>query len=238
MAKSITEKFLDFMARYNLSVDDIVNIATEYANSDLELARTHFTDKYDIKQHVFYKARDYAIICCLVDHSLYEKIRDKSSTNYRSNNDKKSAVSSIAHFDELRIQQTQYLNEFSETEIIDIGRKYIDGVTIKNIAAAYQTGEYAIKKLLKKGIIELIFDANIVNGIKRIASGSLTSTLQQREANKKALLSCYEHQISFLRIQISYYNLYFRNAVNKPTLDSLNAQLQTANKKYNETLKL
>lgn len=236
--KSIYKKFEDFKSRYNLSNEDIIQLATEYANSSLELSRTHFTNKYSLTKHVFYKARDYAIICCLIDGSLYEKIREKSTTNFKNNNDKNSAVPSIAHFEDLLVQQTQFLNEFSENEILDIGNKYADGLTVKNIAMAYETGEFAIKKLLRKGIVDLIYDANLVNQIKRIVGISLDPILSNRKANKDALLNCYRHQISFLRLQISHYDLYFRHSVNKPTLESLNNELQNTIKQYNEASKL
>jgi len=238
MAKSIYQKFLSFKARYKLSNEDILKLATEYANSSLELARTHFAHKYNITEYVFYKARDYAIICCLVDSVLFEKIRNKSSTNYKNNNDKNSAVLSIAHFDELLTKQKQFLSEFSENEILDIGIKYSEGVTVKNIAIAYETGEFAIKKLLKKGIVNFIYDTNLVEQIKRIVGSNLDSVIIKRKENKKALLNCYQHQISSLQFQISYYDLYYRFETSKPTLEHLEEELKIARNKYNETLKL
>lgn len=236
--KNIYEKFATFKIRHNLSNEHIAQIAIEYANSDLELARTHFSEKYGISEYVFYKARDYAIIFCLVDNNTYQKIRAKSSTNYRSNNAKNSAASSIAHFDELLAQRNQFLNDFTQKEIIEIGRKYVDGVTLKNIAMVYETGEFAIKKLLNKGIISLIFDSYIVDQIKLIVGESLNTALKKREANKKALINCLEHQILFLKSQISCYNLYFRNIEIKPDLKCLETELENVIKMYNETLKL
>jgi len=238
MKKSIYKKFLDFKTRHNLSNETITQIATEYADSNLELARSHFSDKYNISEHTFYKARDYAIIFCLVDDVTYKKIREKSSTNYRSNNEKNSAVSSIAHFDELLVMRQEYFNGFSNNEILDIGYKYVTGVKIKYIAVAYDTGEYAIKKLLKKGIVELIFDSYYADQINVFARGSLDKLMKQREANKKNLLDCIQNQIVFLKSQIKYYNLYFRNSQNKPDLKSINEELQNAIKMYNETLRL
>ena len=101
MAKSFYQKFLSFKARHNLSDADIIKLVTEYANSSFELARTHFTTKYNITEYTFYKARDYAIICCLVNYDLYKKIRKKSASNYRRNNDKNSATSSFALFNKI-----------------------------------------------------------------------------------------------------------------------------------------
>ena len=238
MKKSIYEKFLDFKARHNLSNEVITKIAIEYANSNLELARSHFSDKYNISEYTFYKARDYAIIFCLVDNEVYKRIREKSSTNYKSNNSKKSAVGSLVHFDELLDKRQEFLDGFSTNEILDIANKYVEGISTKNIAIAYGTGEYAIKKLLRKGIIELIFDSNLVKQLSTIVGPALGKTLQKRELSKKVVLDCLKNQITFLKSQIMCYDLYFRNSSEKPSLESLNEQLQNAIKMYNETLRL
>lgn len=238
MKKSIYEKFLNFKTRHNLSNEVIAQIATEYADSNFELARSHFSDKYEISEHTFYKARDFAIIFCLVNDEIYKRIREKSSTNYRSNNSKNSAVGSLVHFDELLDKRQEFLDGFSTNEILDIAHKYVEGITAKNIAIAYGTGEYAIKKLLRKGIVELIFDSATVSQIKSIVGNGLNNILQKRNVNKKALLDCLQSQISFLNLQIKCYDLYFRNSQNKPSLESLKQNLQNAIKMYNETLRL
>lgn len=239
MKKSIYERFLNFKTRHNLSNEVIAQIATEYADSNLELARSYFSDKYNISEYVFYKARDYAIIFCLVDKKTYERIKQKSSTNYRNNNTKNnSAADSVAHFDELLVKQQEFLDGFSKNEILDIASKYVEGISKKNIAIAYGTGEYAIQLLLKKGIIEFIFDSNLVKQISVIVGPSLSKILQQREATKNALLNCLQNQITFLKSLIRCYDLYFRNSKTKPSLESLNEQLKNAIKMYNEALRL
>ena len=237
MKKSIYEKFKDFKNRYGLTNAKIAEIANEYADTCLDLARTHFTEKYEISEYVFYKARDYAIVFCLVDNKTYKKIKEKSSTNYRNSNDKNSAAASIAHFDELLSQRNEFLNDFSEKEILDIGQKYIDGVSKKNIALAYGTGEYGISNLLKKGIVNLIFDSNTVKQIHIIVGHSLDNILQQRESNKKVLLKCIENKITFLKSQIACYNLY-STVFKAESLESLQQDLSDAINMYNKALQL
>ena len=238
MKKSIYEKFLDFKERHGLSNEVIAQIATDYANSDVSFARSYFSSKYNISEHTFYKVRDYAIIFCLVNNETYKRMREKSSTNYQSNNNKNSAIGTIVHFDELLAKREEFLNGFSEQEILDIANKYVEGVSAKNIAIAYGTGEYAVKRLLSKGIVELIYDSTIVNQIKAIVGPSLEGTLQKRNANKKVLIDCLQNQIKFLNSQIMCYDLYFRNSDKKPSLESLKQDLQNAIKMYNETLQL
>lgn len=238
MAKSINQKFLSFKKRHQLSNEDIVKITTEYATSSFELARTHFTNKYNLTRYAFYKARDYAIICCLVDYNLYKKIRKKSTANYKSNNDKNSETLSKAHFDELLVQQNEFLKEFSENEILDIGHKYAEGMTVKDISLLYEIGEFAVKRFLKKGIVEIIYDAELVSQIKKIVGPSLAPILKKREATKNILLNCHQHHIAYLEMQISYYDMFFRFESEKPSLESLENELKIARKKYKETLKL
>lgn len=238
MAKSISKKFSNFKARHKLTNEDIVNLVTEYANSSLNLARTYFSSKYNLTEYVFYKARDYAIICCLVDYDLHEKIRKKSSANYKNHNKQNSSVSSVVHFEELLAKQKQFLSEFSDNEILDIGRKYAEGIPVKNLAIAYETGEFAIKQLLKKGIINLVYDADLVRQIEKIVGPSLDSILSKRKTKKDALLSCYNHEIELLNFQISFYDLYYRFETDKPSIEYLEKSRKAAIHKYNEALKL
>lgn len=238
MGKSINQSFSRFKIRHNLTTEDIIKIATEYANSSLEYARTYFTSKYNLTRYAFYKIRDYAIICCLVDYNLYKKIRKKSTANYKSNNDKNSETLSKAHFDELLVQQNEFLNEFSENEILDIGHKYAEGMNVRNIAQLYEISELAVKRLLKKGIAHIIYDAELVNQIKKIVGPSLAPILEKREVNKNILLNCHQHRIAYLEMQISYYDMFFRFESEKPSLETLENNLKIARKKYKEALKL
>lgn len=238
MAKSIYQKFLDFKVRHELNNEVITKIATEYANTTLELARTHFSEKYDITENTFYKARDYAVIFCLVDDSICKKLREKSAINYSKNNEKNSRAGSLAHFDVLIDERQKFLNGFSPNEIRDIGNKYVEGMSVENIAKAYDTGPFAIQRLLKKGIIMLIFDSDTVNQISVIAKGNTESILQKRKVNKQFLLSCYQGEILFLNLQIKNYDLYFRDCSNPPPLESLKEKLSNATKMYHETLQL
>lgn len=238
MAKSIYQKFLDFKVRHNLSNEVITKIATEYANSTLELARTHFSEKYNITESTFYKTRDYAVIFCLVDDRICKKLCEKSAANYSKNNEKNSSVAPLAHFDDLLIERQNFLNGFSPNEIRDIGNKYAEGMSVQNIAKSYETGPFAVQHLLKKGIIMLIFDSDTVNQISIIAKGNIENILQKRKANKKFLLECYQSEILFLNLQIKSYDLYFRNCSKPPTLESLKEKLLNATKMYNETLRL
>ena len=153
MKKPVWNQFLDFRCRHNLSVADIKELAEEYANSGPDKSRSYFVKKYQISEHVFYRARDFAVICMLVDKKTEERIFAKAAFNCKQNNSKKSSVGSHLHAEKLYSQKEEFFNSFTESEIRDILFKYAEGLELSKIAAAYDTGVRCIKMLLKKGII-------------------------------------------------------------------------------------
>ncbi len=238
--KSICKKFEDFKRRHNFSNEFIAKVATEYANTDLELARTHFLEKYNFSKQVFYSLRDYAFIFCLVDPTICKRIKEKSVTNYKNNknNKKKSARDSLNHFNELLKKRREFLNGFTPDEILDIAHKYIEGVSLKNIGIAYETGEYGIQLLLAKGIVNLVYDKEIIDQLSLVSKGALDSLLKQREINKNNLIICLQTQINFLNSLLKCTDSFFINYDEKLDLESIQKQLENAIKMYKRTLQL
>lgn len=238
MEKSIIDKFEDFKARNSLSNRIIVKMVTEYANSEPDLAGTHFSEKYEISKNVFYKARDYAIICCLVDNHICKRVKNKSVNNCKRNNPKKSGKKSLMHFEEIYTKRQDFLNSFSDNEIKDIAYEYAKGISPAIIAIGYDTGEFAIKWLLKKGIALLIVDAKTTEAISKMLGSKLSEILQIRERNKNYLLDCNEKEIDFLKMQIDCYNLYLRIIKETPNLEDLQEHLSDAIKRREKILRL
>ena len=236
MKKSIIEKFASFKKRHNLSNDTIQKMVTEYANSDTDLARTHFSEKYNISVNVFYKCIEYAIICCLVNQDICEKVKRKKAYNYSQNNPKKSKGRSLSNSSYLMDERQRFLNDFSDNEIKDIARKYQEGISLKNIAICYDTGEFAIKWLLKKGIVWLIVDRETTNSISSMLGSRLNNTLKKREQNKKNLINCIEKEIESLKTQIKYYELWVRNTSEKTEIETLKKNLSNAEKRKAKVL--
>lgn len=236
--KSIEKRFSDFKLRNGLSNEIIAKMVREYANSSNDFARTYFKEKYHISEKTFYKSRDYAVIFCLVDEKICDKLKKKAAANYRKNNSNDSAVACLNHFRGLLEERKRYLESFSDDKIREIGAKYVEKVQVSKIAIMYETGEYAIKWLLKKGIIDLIFDSSTVKMIHDIVGTPLDQILQKREINKNLILKCIQHEIATLQLKIQGYHLYYRNATDKPSLKSLEQELSEAIKMYNETRQL
>lgn len=237
MNKSIVKKFADFKIRHSLSNDKIKEMITEYADSELDLARSYFSKKYNISNNTFYKARDYAVICCLIDEDTCKRVKRKTVANYKRNNPKESVKGPLSHFSSLYIKRQEFLNTFSDDEIVDIANKYVEGISINNIAFAYDIGEYGIKLLLKKGIVLLIVNGNSFESIKLMLGNSLNKILAMRERNKQIILECLKREISFLNLQIEHYDLYFRNEKEKPSKETLQERLTTLLKRKEKILR-
>lgn len=153
MKKPIYLKFIHFKRRHNLSTSNIQAMMTEYANSGPDTSHSYFMSKYSISEHVFYRCRDFAIICMLVDGKTQKRIIEKSAFNFKEHNPKQHSTKSISHSDMLLLQRTEFFNSFSREEIEDICHKYAEGLELSKIALSYDTGVFAIKNLLRKGIL-------------------------------------------------------------------------------------
>ena len=237
MNKSIVKKFSDFKARHSLSSEDITKMMTEYANSGLDFASSHFSEKYNISKNVFYKARDYAVICCLIDEDVCKKVKRKTIENYKTNNPNQTTNGPVMHFSKLRIQRQEFLNTFSDNDIKDIAYKYAEGISLRNISFAYDIGEYGVKLLLRKGIIMLIVDERTTEVISNMLGNRLNKILQIRETNKKKILDCIEKEIELLDLQIENYDLYFRTVNEKPEKEVLQQRIKYLLERKKEVLR-
>lgn len=238
MKKTLQQKFIDFKNRHNLSNEKITKMITEYANSSLEFARTYFSEQYGISIHVFYKARDYAVIFGLIDNETCRKLRIKTAENYKSNNVQNTSRASLNHFYKLTEERQKYFSGFSENEILDMGNKYVEGVGVKKIAIAYDTGEYTVRYLLSKGVVELIFDGDTVKAITQMLGPKIYGILQKRETNKRALLDCLLLEIKFLTQQTKCYDAYIRLSKESFSKEDVEKRLSDVTEMYNKALQL
>ena len=237
MSKSIVRQFVDFKKRHSLSNQDITQMITEYADSDLDFAKSYFSEKYNISKSVFYKARDYAVIFCLIDEETCKKLKRKTVANYKRNNPKQTTKGPVLHFADLCVKRQQFLNAFSDNEIKDIAYKYEEGISTKNIAFLYDIGEYGVKMLLKKGIVLLIVDDETTEAISKRLGNRFDNILSMRKCNKEKVLACVKKEIELLNLQIENYDLYYRNEKEKPLKEMLLSRLAELTKKEKELLR-
>lgn len=236
MSKDFVKQFTDFKKRHSLSNQDITKMMTEYANSEYDLASSYFSEKFNISKSIFYKVRDYSVICCLVDEELCKRIKRKTIENYKRNNPKGSTKGPVDHFSELCVKRQQFLNTFSDNEIRDIAYKYAEGVSTKNIAFAYDIGEYGVKMLLKKGIVLLIVDDDTTKVISVRLGSKLDNILVMRQRNKEKILDCVKKEIEALNAKIEIYDLYYRD-FKGPSKEELQTKLKNLMKKEQELLR-
>ena len=237
MDKNLAKRFANFKKRHLLTDDVIKKMITEYANSELNLARTYYSEKYNISYNIFYKARDFAIIFCLIDNKTCEKVKDKTVANYKNNNPKNRVNGALTHFSKLLEQRQAYYNSFTAEEIKDIATKYEKDVTLRALSAEYSIGEYGIKLLLQKGIVSLIISRTTIASIQLKLGSKLDKFLSQRENNKELVLCCIEKEFASLQAQIENYNLYFQNVENKPSKETLQKRLTELINRKKEVLR-
>ena len=163
--KTEYQKFVDFKKRNGLTTQDIQRMISDYANSGPDFACSHFMQKYGLSEHAFYRARDFAVTCGLLDYRTTERTIAKAAFNSKQRNSKKNSTQSLLHSQELKKLREDFFNSFSKEEIIDICRKYAEGISVDKIAVAYDTGTYMIKQLLSKGIILRYIDDSIFAAI-------------------------------------------------------------------------
>lgn len=242
MKKTDLQRYVDFKKRHGLAYEDIVKIVSEYANSDYEFARSFFSEKYGISENTFYKCRDLAVICHLVNRDICEKLREKTGANYAVYSDKNSASGSYKHFADLIRRRNVFLTLFTTEEITQICRKYSEGIKFDIISLEYEVCVESIKQLLKKAIVDVIVPASLVDEMKERAKkegkniSAFKNFEEQRDKKKIAMLEPYQREIELLHYQIDNYEGYFLNDEYAPEKEYLTNRLAEVEKKYQRIL--
>ena len=148
MKKSEYQKFQDFKKRHNLTDTTMMQIMYDYATSSDEFARTFFTSRYNISEHVFYKIRDYTIIFMLVSPVICKRICNKSFRNQIGHNPSGNYNTSFVHYQNLIAKRREYLNSFSDAEIVHIAFDYSNGNSLSEIAKIHNIASIGIVRNL------------------------------------------------------------------------------------------
>ena len=238
MKKTDFQRICSFMKKHQLSHQDIKKISTEYANSPEEKARTFFTEKYKISEHVFYKCLEFSIVCHLVDETTRKMIRAKAISNYKLHNEKESSKKVMDHYAELTRRRKIFFDAIPKEEILDISYKYAAGIELSIISNTYGYCEETVKKLIAKGITKVITPLLVVILIKNRVKTEGKSLedfekLEQKRSNVRArALKPFEDEIKMLKFQIEHFDEYFEGDVFFSKKDFLENRLQELIKKY------
>jgi len=163
--KPIPVRFQEFKTRHNLTNKKIAQIATEYAYSHPEYARTFYSKANGISEHVFYKILEFAIITRLVDEETQGRIFSKLCfNNLKHGSTKENVERSRKKREQVLCLQKEYLeyfnshlDSFSNDEIIKICKEFSEGISMQEIARNHTTSVRVIRYLLDRGM-SFIFD--------------------------------------------------------------------------------
>lgn len=151
---SFLEGFKSFKSRHNLTDKKIVQIMTEYANTEDEYSSSFFAQKYDITVYEFYRLKDYTIILMLVEAPVCRRIREKSFRNQGSKNASGNYSSSNHHYQNLLAKRKAYLKSFSDEEIGTVATQYANGDAIYDIAKKHDVSPYTVRKLIAIALVK------------------------------------------------------------------------------------
>ena len=166
MKKSEFQKFEDLKKRHNLTNTEIIKIMSDYALSSDDHSCGFFCQKYTISPHVFYKIRDYAIIFMLVSPATCKKIRSKAIRNQIGNNPVGNYNSSSSYYQKLIAKRHEYLDSFSNVEIVEIATQYANGYNIFEIAKKHKISIETVKKLIARSLVNRLVDEGTYRRIK------------------------------------------------------------------------
>lgn len=167
MKKSESQKFESFKKRHNLTNSKIEQIISEYALTEDNYSGSFFCTKYNISKHVFYKLRDYAIIFMLVSRIICKKTRDKSIRNQISKNPTGKYNSAATYYRKLIIRRREYLDSFSNEEIVQIALMYANsGNTLQEIATAHGISTETARRLIAIALVNRLVDEETYRRIK------------------------------------------------------------------------
>ena len=242
MKNTDLQKYNSFKKRHGLCYTDIVGIVTEYAYSEYEYAVSYFSEKYNISDSSFYKCRDFAVICHLVDDKTCERLKEKAGANLAVYSKKNSPTISYRHYSKLAERREAFLSTFSKEEITDISQKYSEGISLRVISNEYEICEESVKKLLKIGIVNLIIPSDLVYQIKLRVSkegknvDAISRMEEKRQKNKLKKVEPLKKESEILIYQIDKYDSYFMGDEVVPDKEFLIKRLEEVKKKYQSIL--
>ena len=213
--KSDLDRFNSFKKKNGFSDADIKKIASEYAKSPEEYAKSYFAEQYGISEHILYRMLEYAIICHLVDDATRKKIRAKAVSNYKLHNEKERAKKVMDHYADLTRRREKFFDLIPKEDIIEICYMYVKGESLTTISNTFGYCVETIRKLLAKGIIMVIIPSSVVDLMrKRLQKegGDLFSferLEKKRNEVRSRALKPFEDEIKVLEFQIQHYDDYF-----------------------------
>lgn len=149
-------------------------LATEYANTTPERARSILTEKYNLTTNAYYTLLEMAITHHLVSNKMVQKIREKIVANQKSH--KNSGISSINKYNRLEESRKNY-SAFSKVDIRYIATYFANHpeTSKESIASIFCfTSTQVLDQVLLRACKELIISDKVFEAIKKRGLESAT----------------------------------------------------------------
>lgn len=120
-------------------------IAADYGRTEYDIARTYFTETYNIGEKCFRKILDYAVINYLVTDLVVDKMERKATENQRRRS-RSSGTSSYFHYLRLRDARRQFIHDLAE--------EYVErtDVELDYFLDKYGRGEEGFRYILERAL--------------------------------------------------------------------------------------
>lgn len=171
-------------------------VATEYAKSEAQFARTYFTNANDITVSCFDKVMEYAIVENLVEEVIVIKMMNKAIANQKlhGSND---GITTRAKYARMYAKRCENIAKtFAKEEIRNIATDFAKSpsMTKRDFAASCGIARKVLELLLERAITENIVEDTIVDAIETRSlmrnpgedtKAYFASLRTKRETNKK-----------------------------------------------------
>lgn len=142
-------------------------IATLYATSESNFARSYFTENFNISTSCYNKILELAVVRNMVNDKMVDKMEKKAIANQNMHAEGAGATS-IVHYSELRVERRKFiLSTFSNEKIIEIIHEFIEKDIFKNeLAEKYNVDTKVIDLIIKRGIVENLISDELFHMIE------------------------------------------------------------------------
>lgn len=143
-------------------------LATQYANSEAQFARSYFTEYFNITASCYTKLLETAVIHNFVTDKMVDKMEKKAIANQNLHSEGAGSTS-INHYAELRAKRKNYIvSTFSDEDVIKVINEFDSLVISKHeLAEKYNVNTKIIDLIIKKGIVENLVSDEVFARIER-----------------------------------------------------------------------
>lgn len=167
--------------KYDEFVSFCKKITEQYANSELNFARSYFVEKYNISKRCFYEIIRFTIETALVEEKIVFKAMNKAETNSESHS-KGSGGRCKANYEKMYTHMCQYIAMLATPKEIKLAaEEYAKNPNIskKDIATKYGWNRKTFEIILVRAIEEKIVEDRIVDAMEKRSVEN--AVLEQKE---------------------------------------------------------